>query len=316
MKILVTAIGSVSALFVIKTIKSMNMGVIGVDIYPKSWIASASEVDFFHQIPNVSQSELYQEKILELCDIYKIRMIIPLTDIEVDYYSNNIDDFSRRGIIVTVSPKEVIDVLRDKLKIRETLLTSEIDTIPTYRYKDYLKSCGKFPCVAKKINGRSSEGLFVLESANELNAKLLDTRDYVFQPFILGDIITVDIIKANKNNKSYHISRRELLRTKNGLGLTVEIIQNKKLSLILEEFSNMIDYKGCINLEFIQSGSTFFLMDVNPRFSGGVAFSNIAGYNFVENHILYFLGQKINGIKKRNIQYGTIITRKYSEVVV
>jgi carbamoyl-phosphate synthase large subunit len=57
-------------------------------------------------------------------------------------------------------------------------------------------------------------------------------------------------------------------------------------------------------------------MDANPRFSGGVAFSNIAGYNFVEGHILTFLGKAVRDIKKRNINYGAIITRKYTEVLV
>jgi carbamoyl-phosphate synthase large subunit len=313
MIILVTAIGSMSGPFVIETIKKMNMVVVGVDIYPKEWVATSKEVSFFHQVPQVFDSKLYQQKILGLCEHYKINMIIPLTDAEVDHYSNYKDIFAKKGIIVAISKKEVIQLLRNKLKVFDTFKDTKIRVIPTYTPKDYIVDCGIFPCVAKKIDGRSSEGLFILEEKNDINKSLFKKNNYIFQPLIKGDIIAVDVLKYS-DEKSIYIARKELVRTKNGAGISVEIIDDKKLFHAVRNFCDLVDFEGCINIEFIKRNSTYFLMDINPRFSAGVAFSNIAGYNFVENHILYFWGRLVKGLN--NVKLGTIITRKYVEVIV
>ena len=37
---------------------------------------------------------------------------------------------------------------------------------------------------------------------------------------------------------------------------------------------------GVVNMEFIQNGDRFFFLEINPRFSGGVGFSVLAGYDF------------------------------------
>ena len=40
-------------------------------------------------------------------------------------------------------------------------------------------------------------------------------------------------------------------------------------------------------------GDEIFLMDVNPRFSAGVAFSLRAGYDMIDNHLRCFTGENI-----------------------
>lgn len=302
-----------SAPFVIKAIKNMNVGVIGVDIYPREWIATSKDVDFFHEVPRVSASKQYKNKILELCRSYKIKMIIPLTDVEVDYYSNNQEVFESEGIVVGISKKNIVKFLRNKLKVFETFRESQINVIPTYTKNAYVEHCNIYPCVAKKINGRSSEGLFVFGDANDLDLSGLRHKKYIFQPLIKGDIITIDILKGS-DQEVVSIARRELTRTKNGAGIAVEIIQSEGLQNVIRYFCDNVDFEGCINIEFIKQGSVYYMMDINPRFSAGVVYSNIAGYNFVKNHILYFRGKKIERLK--SVKHGMIITRKYVEVIV
>lgn len=38
---------------------------------------------------------------------------------------------------------------------------------------------------------------------------------------------------------------------------------------------------GVMNCEFIRTDDALYLMDINPRFSAGVSFSKMAGYDFV-----------------------------------
>jgi carbamoyl-phosphate synthase large subunit len=313
MRLLVTALGSLSAPFVIKTIKDMKIESVGVDIHPKEWIATSKDVNYFHQVPMVSNSKKYKEEILELCKQYDIKLIIPLTDVEVDFFSNNQDEFLRNGITIGISRRNVIRIMRNKLKLFEAFKKSDITVIPTYTKDAYVENCNIFPCVAKKMDGRSSEGMFVLEDKSDLYRSELRKKDYIIQPHIKGHIIVADLLR-NHNQQIFHVARKELIRTKNGAGIAVEIMNDEYLTKNIKYFCSIIDFQGCINIEFIKNGSKYYLMDVNPRFSAGVVFSNIAGYNFVKNHILYFLGRRVNALK--NINYGAIITRKYVEVMV
>ena len=63
---LVTSIGSISADFVIKTLKNKKYKVIGVDMYPEKWIANSKMVDEFYQVPQI-KSKSYEKQLLNIC---------------------------------------------------------------------------------------------------------------------------------------------------------------------------------------------------------------------------------------------------------
>ncbi len=76
---------------------------------------------------------------------------------------------------------------------------------------------------------------------------------------------------------------------------------------------NTIHVNGCINMEFIQSKGKYYLIDINPRFSAGVAFSHMAGYNMVLNHLNCFIVQDIQAPVLYQEQ---IITKRYREEIL
>jgi carbamoyl-phosphate synthase large subunit len=117
-------------------------------------------------------------------------------------------------------------------------------------------------------------------------------NDYIFQPYLQGQIITVDVV-LDKNENNVSVARRELLRTSNGAGLVVKIIKEPLLEQIVTLIVNKLNILGCINIEFLQVASDYYLMDINPRFSAGVGFSFVAGYDFVTNHLKCFKNETI-----------------------
>ena len=48
-----------------------------------------------------------------------------------------------------------------------------------------------------------------------------------------------------------------------------------------------------MNMEFIRHGEESYFLEVNPRFSGGIAFSRAAGVNFVALELLCHQGRSI-----------------------
>lgn len=64
-------------------------------------------------------------------------------------------------------------------------------------------------------------------------------------------------------------------------------------------------------MEFIENDGKYYLIDINPRFSAGVSFSDFAGYNMVNDHMKCFIGLDINGRKSFN---DMILIKKYQDV--
>ena len=46
-------------------------------------------------------------------------------------------------------------------------------------------------------------------------------------------------------------------------------------------------------MEFIKNEKGYFLIDINPRFSAGIAFSCKTGYDFINAHLDCFIGKAL-----------------------
>lgn len=315
-KILVTSIGSFSADIVIKKLHENGYFVVGTDIYPKEWVVDAQNVDEFYKIPPVREVENYIESLLKICKKNKIDYIFPLTDVEIDILNKYRSIFGEISVTICISAYEAICVCRNKRATEVTLTQANVGKIITsYSNQEIKDRRLSFPVVCKPIDGRSSQGLKIFED-EEMFFEFYDRIDadkYLIQPYIAGNIITVDIVRSEISNNCVAIARKELLRTLNGAGLCVQVFKDEELERLCMKLAEILDINGCVNFEFIESddGKRYFL-ECNPRFSGGVEFSVMSGYDCIMNHLRCFEGKDIE--TKVNIKE-YCISRKYEEYI-
>ena len=314
--ILVTAIGSFAGDVVIKNLRKAGCKVIGCDIYNKEWIVDAYNVDQFFQAPPVSDEKAYLEFITEICKEQDIDYIFPLTDIEVDFYHRNRRLFSSLEICPCISCETAIEICRNKMKLDEFLRNREIcQTIPTRMLENVEIKNLDYPVVVKPFNGRSSQGLHYIDTYEQMQyfVSQNDVTDYIVQPKISGEILTVDVIRNQNTSTSGCIVRKELLRTMNGAGTSVKVFRNQELEKICINIANALNINGCVNFEFIEDENRIYhLIECNPRFSGGVEFSCMSGYDFVINHLKCFEKKEIDLLSNVQEQF---IARKYEEFI-
>jgi carbamoyl-phosphate synthase large subunit len=308
--VLVTAIGSFSADITIKELKKNGFFVVGCDIYAKELIVDSQNVDVFYQAPLVINEEEYRNFILNICKKHNINYIIPLTDIEVDFYNNHRDLFDNQT--VCISDKKTIDLCRDKYEFQEFVKKLDyINEIETKSLDSVNPNELDYPIVCKKVDGRSSEGLHYFYNSDELNAFIKNNEHKcIVEPFIDGKIITVDVVRDRDGN-TVSIPREELIRTKNGAGLSVYVFNDDELRKKCNRLANDLNILGCVNFEFIKNGDDYYIIECNPRFSGGIEFSCLSGYNMIINHINGFVSKIDKDVKYKN-QY---IARKYEEYI-
>lgn len=312
----VTAIGSFSADIVIKNLKKNGIRVIGCDIYPREWIADSENVDQFYTVPYATERERYVARILEICRREQADALLVLTDAEVDVLNDFRGDFIDEEILLCLPSAKTLALCRDKRAFAAFLKERKTGSpIPTWELAGVETGALSYPVIVKPYNGRSSQGLLVISSEEELSVFRSRVRqeEFVVQPFLQGSIITVDVVRQAARNEMAVICRKELLRTKNGAGTSVMVFRSEGLEQLCREIAEALDINGCVNFEFIESGDgSFHILECNPRFSGGVEFSCMAGYDCVTNHLRCFKGEAIEPCL--NIT-GMYIARKYEEYI-
>lgn len=317
---LVTAIGSFSADIVIKNLKKNGIRVIGCDIYPAEWVADSANVDAFYQVPRGDEGERYAGRLLDICREEKAEALIVLTDAEVDVWNSRRKELAQAGVLLCLSSEETLNICRDKRKLyhflKEKGVGNPVETMDLCE-KDPKELA--YPVVLKPFNGRSSQGLHYIHSYEEMKSFLesgsgkAQAEDFVLQPFCEGSIVTADIVRKAETGDCWVICRRELLRTGNGAGTSVFVFSNSELEAECRKIADALNINGCVNFEFIESkDGSFHMLECNPRFSGGVEFSCMAGYDCVTNHLRCFTGEEIEPCDRITEMY---IARKYEEYV-
>ena len=331
---LVTAIGSFAADAVIRTLREMGYRVIGSDIYEKEWVATSRDVDAFYQAPFASEEERFISFIKEVCEKEKVDRILPLIDVEVDVLNRNRSAVEQGGLRICMSDSEAIKVLRDKFMmsqlVREVLdelpegeLKGAVRTIPTDRASEIDFEEVTYPLILKPVDGRSSSGLYRIFQEDQLGfalsnimdpTKLNDTAlsDYLVQPLIKGNVVTVDILRDGEGN-CRAVPREELIRTLNGAGLSVRVFEDKILEEVCCRIAERAGIKGCVNFEFIrgEGSGLYYFIECNPRFSGGIAFTELSGVPMIRNHVNIFDGKTMEELPRPECGF---ITRKYQEI--
>lgn len=297
MRCLVTAIGSMSAEAVIRAIaRQPGSAVVGCDLYPKEWTAASRLVECFHQVPSARDATVYLSHLLEICKNERITHVVPLTDPEVDALSADRNRFDEMGVTLCISSQPAIQLARDKLAVHQCFTDHHrIRPIPTANLQNAGNHGFAYPLLAKPRHGRSSEGQVSIPDAAALQfwRNRLAGLDYIVQPHSVGNVLVVDVVRQPDGRRSVAMTRRELLRTPNGAGMAVRMQPRHACDALALEAAGILGLCGCVNLEFLVVEDVPLLMDVNPRFSAGVTFSMMAGYDMVSNHLRCFDGRQI-----------------------
>lgn len=331
---LVTAIGSFSADCVIRNLKENGFRVIGTDIYDKNWVACALDVDVFYKAPMASDEDAYIAFLKEIIEKEHVCRILPLIDVEVDALNRHRREIENADCVICMSGQETIEILRDKVEVSQQVggvlntaddpdLRGAIRVIPTRRASEIDFEQVTYPIVLKPVNGRSSNGLYRIYQedqlgfafANILNPEKIDDdalERYIVQPLIKGNVITVDVVRDRKGNCTA-VAREELLRTPNGAGLSVKVFRDELLEKACRRIAERTGVLGCVNFEFIrgEGSGVYYFIECNPRFSGGIAFTELAGVRMVRAHLAVFDGAGLSGLAEPQTGY---MTRKYQEI--
>lgn len=309
--ILVTAAGGPAGINVIRALKKIKgVEVLGTDANPFS--AGFAFCDKSFVVP-YAKDKKYFPTMKKICNENKVDFLIPTYDEALKVFSSN----NMATTKVVCSPKETIDICDRK----DTTYKKLFDVVPCPKWV-YLKDAEKLklPVFVKPCVGRGSSNTIVVNTDAELrNAKRMYSekhdisKDIIATEYLSGDEYTVDAL-FDFSGKLVVAVPRIRMQTESGISVKGRTIKDEKLEEYIKRISKKLTFFGPVNIQFKKDAyGEFKLVEINPRFSGGLEITELSGVDLVALLMKLLRNEKI---EKNDTKWKeTTVLRYYRGVV-
>ncbi|MCD6068705.1 MAG: ATP-grasp protein [Bacteroidetes bacterium] len=171
-----------------------------------------------------------------------------------------------------------------------------------------------FPLIAKPRKGSASQGLTIIRSAEELAHFKQNNKsgDFLIQKYLVANEYSVDA-HVSTSGEAIFVVPRKRLEVGSGEVTKSVTIKDKEIIEISKRVISLVKFRGPITLQFLREkeNNSLTIMEINPRFGGGVVTSIHAGADSCLMLLKEYLGQQIEVID--NWKENLVMTRAYRE---
>lgn len=270
--------------------KSGRGRVITTDINP---LSPALYFAHKHHIVPLTTDRYYIPIIESVCDAENVNLIIPTIDDELPIFGRAVDRLTQLGIMVAVSSEQTSMTCNDKY---ETYLFCEkngIRTPATRLANDFQFGDLQYPVYVKPRFGRGSVNVFAVHNETQLRLFLEYVPDAIVQDHLAGKEFTVDVL-SDFQGRVLSIVPRERLVIRAGVSDKGITRKHAEVIAFAEELAEKLQIVGPANIQCKWDGREVSLIEINPRFSGGIPLTIAAGADFPAWLVQLAAGEKPN----------------------
>jgi carbamoyl-phosphate synthase large subunit len=209
-----------------------------------------------------------------------------------------------KGVFIPVSGETTCEVMFDKVKANEWFTSKNI-TVP---------GNNGLPLIAKPRNGSASKGLIIIRSTEEWNSfrNNFDERDFLLQNYLTADEYTVDAY-VSKSGECMAVVPRRRMEVTSGEATKSITVKDLEIIALSKRILQLTHFSGPITLQFLREKSThkLYIMEINPRFGGGVVTAIRAGADMPMMLLNEYLNKPLKVIE--DWEEHLIMTRAFRE---
>jgi carbamoyl-phosphate synthase large subunit len=250
--------------------------VITTDISP---LSPALYFGHKHHIVPLTTDRRYIPIIESICDVEDVSLVIPTIDDELPIFGKAKSRFESVGVRVAISKEETGLICNDKYQTYLYCLKNDIKIPETVLAADFETRRKHFPAIVKPRFGRGSVNVYQVQTEEQLRIFANYVPDSIVQDFVEGTEFTVDVL-SNFSGKVISAVPRERLVIRAGVtdkGIT------RKIPAVMDfavDIAERLQIVGASNIQCKYDGQRVTLIEVNPRFSGGIPLTLAAGADF------------------------------------
>ena len=231
--------------------------------------------------------DAYISKLLEVIEAIKPRVIIPVFDVKI--ISRHKHEFPDT-IIIPVDDYEKIELLDNKQKF---LSFAQSIGIPMPDFLSSINEIDEYPVVVKFPYGRSGSGVKIINSPVDLDIisdKL--SKDYYITRFIKGTDYCVDCVRGDGFFQSSVYKCVPKSISQSGPSTCRVIVKRDDISEYAAKILDALQYKGVCGFDFrVDENGQAFLLEANPRYTGGLGTHLASGFNIPFIHYELAIGE-------------------------
>ncbi|XID91095.1 ATP-grasp domain-containing protein [Paenibacillaceae bacterium WGS1546] len=270
--------------------------------------AHKDSLEHYYILPNANHANYYDE-IKKIIDTSKIDILIPGSEAEMLFFSQYKCEIEKElNVDIWVNECDIIKTFDDKMQAEAFFKENKLNTPKS------IDECnGVFPIIIKPTNGKASEGIYIAKNEEQYkaicNLYRIMGKSILAQEFIEKDFeYTVSLI--NLNNRLEILCMERILNK--GATQYAKIVDEPMILEIAKELHRVLGNELILNLQIVQKGAEFYLIEVNPRFSGSAPMRAKLGYN--EFDILY-AHKYLNKVHEYTLKKEHYCIRGYEEVI-
>jgi len=221
----------------------------------------------------------YIAHLLRIVKRHRVDLVVPTIDTDLMVLAQNKGRFERLGCMVLVSNPEVVDIARDKRKLHKFLLRNGFGAPETMSLKEALrKKRLPMPRFLKPWDGSASKSNHRVDNRRELEFYGKRIRNCIVQEFIDGQEYTCDVY-VDFDMKVRCVVPRKRVETRGGEVTKSKIEKNRSIMDVARRVTEALGAgPGMITIQlFLCKDGNVKIIEINPRFGGGVPLSIRAG---------------------------------------
>ncbi len=244
----------------------------------------------FYTVPNARSTDAFKRAVNSIIKKEGIDCIIPTVDEELLAFSRRPGDFNAR---VMVSPYETVKTCIDKALLYEKVKGQPFCPrhVVTGNRQD-LALFGTEPVFMKPRVGRGSRGTSMFTNYSCIPDERI-TADNIFCEYLPGQEYTADVLCGLDGRPLVTVPRKRL-ETRKGTSMKGETHRNPQILDNVKKLCGILKFIGPANMQFKpDSKGLMKLVEINPRFSGGLPITAEAGANTPVFLVRMLSGEKV-----------------------
>jgi carbamoyl-phosphate synthase large subunit len=232
-----------------------------------------------HYMVPLATDKYYIPIIEGVCDAEGVNLVIPTIDDELPVFGRSVARFERAGVDVAVSGERTSTICNDKYETYLFCKNNGIDAPVTRLAGDLDFSQLRYPLYVKPRFGRGSVNVFSVYSEAQLRVFIDYVPDAIVQDYLPGMEFTVDVL-CDFGGRVLSIVPRERLVIRAGVSDKGITRRHPEVMAFAKDVAEKLEVIGPANIQCKWDGDKATLIEVNPRFSGGIPLTIAAGADF------------------------------------
>lgn len=297
--------------------QALSVGsVVAADADPYSPALYAA--DRRYVVPPIHSSD-YPGAVLSICQKERINGVLSLIDPELSVLARHEKQFAALGVRVIGSSCELCDFAYDKGSVYRWLAAHGYPTVafwtePEAFFRAADRGEVRFPVFIKPVRGSASVNAQRIADRETAAFVLSRQREMLIQECQWGQEIGADVYVDLLSGETVSVFTRKKLKMRSGETDKAVSFHDDRLFALIGRFVSETGFRGPLDIDLFESGGTYYITDVNPRFGGGYPHAHLCGCD----HIKMILENLKGNVNPRRIgdYQSDVCMMKYCDVIL